>query len=401
MNVVLLSKALIVGAYQRKAELLAAEPDIQLTVIAPERWRDGAREERFEAVHTEGYRLVTTPVFRPGDFHLHFYPGLGRLLATIKPDIVHIDEEPYNLATWLAWRAARGVGARTLFFTWQNLARPYPPPFGWFERDVYAGVGGAIAGSHTAAQVLRAKGFAGRLWVVPQFGVDEAQFTPRPAPGDGKHETTSAHSAIRLTPADGTLSNPPSFTIGYAGRLIAAKGVDLLIDACSRLPEELSWRLVICGDGPERGRLEAQAKRFELGDRIMFRPWLDSMAMPGFFRSLDVLALPSRSTATWVEQFGRVLVEAMACGVPCVGAASGEIPFVLGEAGLTFPEGNVEALASCLERVLTDGTLRAQLGNAGRARVLANYTMASVATETARVYREIAIGEGSRAEGAS
>lgn len=368
-TVLMLSKALVVGAYQRKAELLAAEPDIDLTVAVPPLWRDGDLVRRLERCHTEGYRLVETPIFRPGDFHLHFYPRLGRLLAEIRPALVHIDEEPYNLATFLALRSARRQGARTLFFTWQNLDRRYPPPFAQIERHVHRHADGAIAGSRTAAAVLRAKGYTGPLWVIPQVGVDPEVYRPSPETSD---------PAIPVHP----------LRVGFAGRLVPAKGGDLVVRALAGL-RDLDWRLEIVGEGPEQAPLEVLAESVGVRDRVALRPWLASAAMPDFYRSLDIIVLPSRSTPAWIEQFGRVLTEAMACGVVAVGSDSGEIPHVIGDAGLVFPEGDVEALTSLLRRLAESAELRRTLGAAGRERVLGHFTMAQVATETAAAYRAI------------
>ncbi len=130
----MVSKALVVGAYQRKVEELAQQADIALTVIVPPSWREGRNLERLDRAHTHGYALIVAPLAFNGQFHLHFYPTLGRLLQQLRPDLLHMDEEPYNLATWLALRQGQAVGARCLFFTWQNLIRRFPPPFDHFER---------------------------------------------------------------------------------------------------------------------------------------------------------------------------------------------------------------------------------------------------------------------------
>jgi glycosyltransferase involved in cell wall biosynthesis len=365
LRVVLLSKALVVGPYQRKAELLANEPDIELTVVVPPLWRDGDHVQRLERRHTRGYRLLTTRVVAPGNFHLHFYPSFGQILDDLRPDLVHIDEEAYNLATFMALRAARSHGAGSLFFTWQNLARRYPPPFGLFERTVHRHADGAIAGSQTAAQVLRAKGYAGQMWVIPQFGVDPDQFRPADEPRPR-----------------GPLS------AGYVGRLVPGKGVDLLIEALSGL--DLPWKLTLAGDGPARADLERLAEVCQVADRVTFRSWLPGSALPDFYRTLDILILPSRPTRNWIEQFGRVLIEAMACGVACVGSDSGEIPYVLGAAGVVFPAGNARALRDALAGLAADPAERTRLATAGRQRVLAQFTMARVAAETAVAYRAIA-----------
>jgi len=84
-----------------------------------------------------------------------------------------------------------------------------------------------------------------------------------------------------------------------------------------------------------------------------------------------------------------VLVEAMACGVPVVGSDSGEIPHVIGEAGLIFPEGDVVALRERLASLQGDAELRKELGRRGRQRVLARYTQAQVAIATFRVYQKM------------
>ena len=127
----MVSKALVVGAYQRKAELIAAQP-VDLTVFTPPEWGDRRGTTQLERAHTQGYTLRALPVRINKNFHLHHYPTLTRELAKIRPDILHMDEEPYNLATWLALRAARKLGIPTLFFTWQNIHRRYPWPFSLF-----------------------------------------------------------------------------------------------------------------------------------------------------------------------------------------------------------------------------------------------------------------------------
>ena len=104
---------------------------------------------------------------------------------------------------------------------------------------------------------------------------------------------------------------------------------------------------------------------------------------------LDVLVLPSLTRANWKEQFGRVLIEAMACDVIALGARSGAIPEVIGEAGLTFEEGNAEELRAQLQRLLEDVSLRNDLRAKGRQRVTDHYTQAAIARHTVEVYRQL------------
>jgi len=363
MRVLMVSKACIVGAYQKKLEELARRPGIELRVVVPPYWRDERGTMELERQYTSGYELVVEPMAFNGHFHFHFYPGLGRQIGHFRPAVVHIDEEPYNLATAQALYLARRAGARSLFFSWQNIQRRYPPPFGFLEGYVLRRADYALVGNQEAVGVWRAKGYRGPIAIVPQFGVDPDIFRPSRRRAD------------------------QGFHVGYVGRLVTEKGVDLLLEALAGLAG--TWRASILGSGPQRRALQEQAQRLRLSDRVSFDDWLPSGQMPAYYRQLDVLVLPSRTRANWKEQFGRVLVEAMACGVAVVGSDCGEIPNVIGEAGLIFPEGQAEALRSRLERLLTDPQLRAALAQRGRERVLARYTQARIAAQTYQVYQEL------------
>jgi glycosyltransferase involved in cell wall biosynthesis len=357
----MVSKACVVGAYQKKLEELARLPEMELTVAVPPYWRDERGTIQLERQHLSGYELVVEPMALNGQFHVHFYPRLGRRIRQVRPDLVHIDEEPYNLATAHALWLARRAGARSLFFSWQNIQRRYPLPFRWLEQYVLKHVDYAIVGNQESRQVWQAKGYRGRVAVIPQFGVDPEIFQPAPRPaGRG-------------------------FIAGYVGRLVEEKGVDLLLEALAGL--EGTWRAYVLGSGPAREALQAQARQLGLSDRVSFDTPIPSSQMPAYYRQLDVLVLPSRTRPNWKEQFGRVLVEAMACGVAVIGSDSGEIPNVIGDAGLLFPEGRVEPLHAHLTRLLASPGLRAELALRGRERVLARYTQAQVAAQTYQVYR--------------
>jgi glycosyltransferase involved in cell wall biosynthesis len=281
---------------------------------------------------------------------------------------VHIDEEPYNLATWHALRHARRHGARSLFFSWQNLQRRYPWPFSFFERQVLRQADGAIVGNQEGLLVWRAKGYAGPIQVLPQFGVDPQEFQPARLAGPR---------------SDGT----QPFTVGYAGRLVAEKGVDLLLRAVAQL--SAGAHLHVVGAGPERARLEHLSRQLGLAGRIRWTSLIPSAQMPAMLASFDCLVLPSRTQPNWKEQFGRVLIEAMACGVPVVGSTCGELPNVIGSAGRLFPEGDVEALARQLRELWQQPDRRAALAVLGRERVIAHYTQRQVAEATIGAYHAL------------
>jgi len=375
----MISKACIVGVYQKKLEELARFPDVELTVVVPPYWRDERGVMRLEREHTQGYEMVVERMALNGHFHVHFYPGLARHFRIIKPHIVHIDEEPYNVATWQAMRLAKTHGARAVFFTWQNIHRRYPPPFSLIEGYNLRNADYAIAGNAEAVGVLRAKRYRGPVRVIPQFGVDPEMYHVS--------RFTFHVSGSEVESLQPTTCNLQPFVIGYVGRLVEEKGVHILLRAAAGLSG--AWRLRILGSGPQRARLERLAAELDIAERVSFEDPIPSTQMPGYYSQLDALVLPSLTRPNWKEQFGRVLIEAMACGVPVVGSDSGEIPNVVGEAGMIFAEGDERALRARLSQLIAAPALRDELARKGRERVLAHYTQAQVAAETYQVYREL------------
>ena len=382
----MLSKACVVGAYQRKLEEIAARDDIELTVAVPPEWKDERGTLKLEKTYTRGYRLSLQPILFNGSFHLHFYPRFESLVRELKPDVIHIDEEPYNFATFHALRIAQKYHARTLFFSWQNLNRRYPFPFNALESYVLNHTDYAICGNHDSVEVLRSKGYTGKAKVIPQFGVDTNLFSPHPLP----RRFATPLSPLLQERGEGLGVRGEVFTMGYAGRLVHEKGVHILLRAFARLNDHS--KLKILGSGPLRDSLEQLARDLNVRDRVEFLSWIPSTKTPDFARSLDVFVLPSLTQSNWKEQFCRALIENMACGVPVIGSTCGEIPNVIGDAGLIVKEGDDAELATALIRLRDDINLRNDLAKRGRERVLEKFTQKRIAEETVRVYRELKMG---------
>ncbi|MBK9122380.1 MAG: glycosyltransferase family 4 protein [Chloroflexi bacterium] len=362
MRVLMISKACVVGIYQKKLEDIA-RLGIDLTVVVPPSWRDERGVQTLERVYVDGYDLRVLPIRFNGSFHLHTYRGLGPLVAELKPDLVHVDEEPYNAATWQAIWHARRVGAKVVMFSWQNLLRHYPPPFSWGERWALARCDLLIAGTESAADVWRDKGYSGPIRTMPQFGTDPELFRP----------TTEQRTAYR------------PFVIGYFGRLVPEKGVHVLLEAVADLSGD--WRAMIVGGGPELGRLKAQAASLDIVQRVEFRAQVPSTQMPNLYHEIDLLVLPSLTRPNWKEQFGRVLVEAMASGVPVIGTDSGAIPSVVRDGGIIVPEGTASVLRDAIQSLIDQPEHRRELAEKGRMRVVEQFTQQTVASETVLAYR--------------
>jgi glycosyltransferase involved in cell wall biosynthesis len=365
MRILMLSKALVVGAYQKKVEALAALPGVELTVAVPPSWQEpGVGAQVLERRFTEGYQLEVLPIALNGKHHFHFFPTLDGLVKRVRPDVFHIDEEAFNLATFLAMRSGVRYGAKCCFYNWATIDRTYPPPFSFFERYAFKHAAHAIAGVQDAADIIRKHGYTGPMSILPQFGVDPELFAP--APREPRQQ----------------------FVLGYLGRLVPQKGLLDVIEALPLLPEHVVLRLV--GDGVQKQELLDRAAALGVAARVQHVAWTNDV--PAEIHQFDVTVLPSHTTANWKEQFGRVIIESMSCGVPMIGSSSGEIPRVIGDGGLVYPEKDVRALADCVLQLLNNPGLRERLGQQGRQRVLDNYTQSALAQQYFDIYRKMLEG---------
>jgi glycosyltransferase involved in cell wall biosynthesis len=177
----------------------------------------------------------------------------------------------------------------------------------------------------------------------------------------------------------------PAIVVGFVGRFVEEKGIRDLVaagDLAVRRVPGLSVALL--GDGPLRGEVEAAARA---------RPWLtihprrDQRGVASFMRALDGFVLPSRSTPRWEEQFGLVLSEAMACGLPVIGSSSGAIPEVVGDAGWVYREADVTSLARLLAAA-GDRTAMAGHSRSARRRALEQYSSQAVGGSISATIRE-------------
>ncbi|MCC6190411.1 MAG: glycosyltransferase family 4 protein [Anaerolineales bacterium] len=343
----------------RQAQLAALARHVSLAVITPQRWRDDLFDHS-AAAPLPGVALYPLPVVFDGHILRHFYApwSLARLIRAVRPELVHVEQEPPSLVLGQL-AALKSLGRyRLASFTWENIMRRWGAP--GLERFNLARCDGIIAGSQGSAAVVRAKGFTGPLAVVPQWGVDPARFHP------GANHRLRAQLGLS------------GFVVGFAGRWAAEKGLVTLRQALAGL---VDMTLVLIGGGPMQPEVERW--QAEAAGQVRLVPTVPPQALPGYLQTLDVFVLPSHTTPAWKEQFGHVLIEAMACAVPVVGSDSGAIPEVMGAAGLIVPERNVGALRAAMRDLAADPGRRAALGQAGRARVLAHYTHERVAAAAA------------------
>lgn len=355
MRVLRISHSAAVPAWRgRERALRAAGVDVSL--LAARTWHAGGVEVALhddEEPHTAGIRTWGR---HPALFVYDPRP-LWRALGE-RWDLIDLHEEPFALATAevLLLRALRRSRTPYTLYTAQNLRKHYPIPFRWLERAALRGASGISACNHAAARIVEDKGFPGRARVIP-LGVDLDDFH-----------------------ASDTRPKQAAITVGFLGRLVPEKGVDVLLDAVALDP---TLHARFAGSGPLAGDLPSHARARGIADRVSNSGPIAPALVPDFLRELDVLAVPSLPTPSWTEQFGRVAVEAMACGVPVVSSDAGALPDVVADAGIVVPHGDPAALAVAVRSAARDR--REELRAAGFARA-AECSWPAVARDYTELY---------------
>jgi glycosyltransferase involved in cell wall biosynthesis len=369
MRVLLIGHTYVTAENQKKLWALAEEPGVELTLIAPPRWRDDLGELALHRPASAPFEVRAVPAVWLGHEQFYWYRSLGLDLRRLRPDVLCVEQGAGSLvyAQSLLYRNRYAPRAKAVFFTWWN--RPYRArwPLRAVERFNLRHSQGGIAGNAEAARILRDHGYEGPLLILPQLGVDPVAFAPR-----------DASATRRQLGLD-------RFTVGYVGRLVEDKGLRVLLDALDGAP--FDYQLLLVGRGPMEGDIRSLAAARGWGQRLTLVPDAGHGDVPRYLNCMDVLVLPS--LARIYEQFGHVLVEAMACEVPVVGSTSGEIPNVIGDAGLVVPEGDVAALRDALARLAGDAELRRRLAGAGRERVAGRYTHAHLAARLVEFFRAL------------
>ncbi len=287
--------------------------------------------------------------------------SLRRLLSDFRPDIVQIEEEPWTR------------GAATLARAASRLRLPYVV----LARESLPLSTGVLSRLRRQRTLSGAVGIVGVNESAVRLGVRDHPAIP--------HRTTPQIGV--MLPLSTHRSSHVGLSIGFVGRLVPEKGLDLLFRACVKLAGR--WNITVVGTGPAQEELEGLAERLGIAGRVT---WLGALPRPGVeavWSGLDCLVMPSRTTARWIEVTPRAALDAMAHGVAVVASAAGALPETLGDAGIVVPEEDVSALAAVLQRLHDAPGECTRLGASGRRRVMDEYTDAAVADKTLSFWREV------------
>jgi glycosyltransferase involved in cell wall biosynthesis len=348
--------------------------DWQVTVVAPTYFHGGRdlRPIRLEPQAYEPCRLLPVSAYLTGLVQAFFYgPRLRSILAR-KWDLVHCWEEPYVMAGMqVAWWTAPETPL--VFSTYQNLSKRYPPPFNWMERLCLRRATGWISGGRTITDVLRDRpGYRDRSTRMIAMGVDVDYFRPDP----------SAGRAVR---AELGWDEPGPPVVGYLGRFVPEKGVELLTRTLEGA--DSPWRALFVGTGPLEPALRAWAERHPGHVRICTGVCHD--AVPRYLNAMDVLCAPSQTRPKWREQFGRMLIEAFACGVPVIGSDSGEIPYVIDDAGIVVGEKDEPGWRRAVAELIASPDRRRDLAARGLDRARSTYAWPIIARQHLDFFEEL------------
>ena len=368
MRILVISRFCVSPVYRAKIAALARRPGLEVSLLAPAAWKEDERLLICREGEEEDYRIFTGSLVLRGRVGGHVYRrGLWKALREARPNIVHMEEESYSFvaAQVMLYSSMLKTRPKLMVNNSENFDIALPWRSLIIEKQAFRRADALLVFARTARErLLRLDAPLEKVRTLPQFGLDPELFRP-PEPGE----------------------RGDVFSVGYLGRLVHSKGVDVLLRALAGLSGE--WRAQIVGDGVERATLDRLARSLGIGERVEFSGRVDNADVSGYLRDWHVLALPSRTTAHWREQFGRVLIEAMACGVVPVGAATGEITHVIGSEGFVFPEDNVETLRDILQKLKNEPGERKRLADAGRKRVLEEFTWDVLADKAHRLYEDI------------
>ena len=354
-------------------------PDTSLTLVFPQHWPSTLFTHKASIdplEQTANYTPIALPTQREGNELLYTYhhKPLFELMKSVRPDLIYVEQGTNALSyAQINFYAKRlGLITKNIFFTWVNWnpahslkSKLFLTPIEHFNLACSAG---AIVGNNDAKTILLNKGFKKPIIVLPQLGVNQYLFKPAEQP---------------------IIEHTKKY-IGYIGRITEEKGIFFLVHAFLALAELFpDWSLVFVGKGDALHRLRSFVASKQMLHRVEFCDPVPHNQIATMLQKMNLLVLPSYDTSSWREQFGHVIIEAMACNVPVLGSNAGEIPHVIGDAGLIFEQRNANALLTQLQTLLQDNALRKTLGELGYARVHNHYTHEIIAAKTIDFWRQI------------
>lgn len=352
----------VVGEYRERDRLLQTNHGYDMHLVCPPSWSEGGRLVEAEPHSPVPLHILSVAGRQHPNLFWYSPRALNELLRRLRPHIFDLHEEPYSLAVAAALRGAKrhAPSARVCVYTAQNLYKRYPPPFRRLERLALQTATAAYPCSTEAGEVLKQKGFRGNTHVIP-LGVSVADVLDRKSRAEPR--------------------------VGFVGRLEKYKGPRIALKAFAAASAGVQGTLTIVGAGTEEQALRDETSAAGLTERVRFTGAVTQEEALRHIQGFDILLVPSLTTPSWKEQFGRVAAQAMAAGTSVIASDSGSLREVVGDAGVLVPEGDVDRFAAELRRLLRSTEARRQLGDRARHRAVTHFSWDCVATKMSEMYQ--------------
>jgi glycosyltransferase involved in cell wall biosynthesis len=346
INLVVLSQSLVVARYRSFYTHLAQACSWDISLISPSSFKElGFQQVDCEPVEDNpGFRFHSLDGIAP---HIQalILPGLlgvlKRSFSKGSHNVFVCMAEPYSVTALYAYFMAKLTAKKFTFITYaaQNIDKSYPTPLRMIEKFILKRSDGVWCIGREQEEILKRRGFQNHILKLPLW-YDSAVFRPL------DRQKAKEELGLREDFSENRI------TIGFAGALVAEKGVfDLLSCLKNHFAPSDPLTILIAGGGSGCNEAKRQSEELKsLGFDIHFLGPVASSKMPQYFSLIDLFVVPSKSTPGWKEQFGRVIVEAMACGSIVVGSDSGAIPEVIDDESKIFGEGNIAEIATVIKR---------------------------------------------------
>jgi glycosyltransferase involved in cell wall biosynthesis len=365
MKITVIGHNFVVAENQKHlAELIKLDKNVSLTLITPKWWNENTRKTYQERISPTTFKILTGRTLFTGHNTLAFYIwGLLNPLIKSQAEIIEVFEEPWSLTLLqvILIKKILRLNGKITCYSAQNINKKFPFPFNLIEKFNIKNIAGLHVCSDSVKDVVETK-YSGKAVQTIGLGLDFTNFTFK----------------------DKDLSNP--IRLGYVGRIAQAKGVFDLAEAMQSLP---NCTLQICGSGEALSQLQKYIATNNLNDKISLNGSLGIKEIINFYHQIDILVVPSKTTKTWKEQFGRIIIEALACGTLVIGADSGSIPEVIGQNGLVYKEGNIEDLIQKINLLIKDYSQWQKNKKNALKQITTDFAWEAIAKKYYNFYKEI------------
>jgi glycosyltransferase involved in cell wall biosynthesis len=368
LKILIIAPAYAASPNRRWIKEIAARYGVNVTLLTARSFKEGGGLNCcFQREDGETYTVVIGRAAFCNRYTLtFFYTKIYGVIKNLKPDIIEINAEPRSLLSLqtILLRNIFSPRTKVSFYSLENIVNNTYLWFRIIKKIVFKYAQGANVCNRETVEVLRREGFKGKIDVIP-LAIDTERFCPK--------DSSLLRKKLGLT----------GLTIGYLGRISRSKGIITLLNAFKNITLQ-NINLLVVGDGPDSHLLD----KYRTMRGTVFVRGLRPQDVADYLNCMDILVCPSVTVRRWKEQFGRAIVEAMACGLAVIGSDSGAIPEILGDAGLIFNERDVTGLTRKLITLIENETLRRELGKKARERVIANYAPVKISEKYMKFYQK-------------